>query len=73
MIAEVSLTKDKKGEIMEQTNISISRKLVVAALLWLVASAGEAATIPVNCDAGGKIQAKLDSAKPGDTLLVTGT
>jgi hypothetical protein len=31
-----------------------------------------AATVPVDCGAGGKIQSALNAAIPGDTLLVTG-
>ena len=47
--------------------------VIFAVVLCLLPVGGNAATITVNCDAGEKIQAKLDSAKPGDTLLVTGT
>ncbi len=43
------------------------------AILLLFALGGEAATVTVDCGAGEKIQQKLDTAKPGDTLLVSGT
>ncbi|MFB9265110.1 right-handed parallel beta-helix repeat-containing protein [Bradyrhizobium erythrophlei] len=50
-------------------------KAATAALLsmtWIVTSAG-AATSTVDCDAGEKIQAKLDQVKPGDVIEVRGT
>jgi len=53
--------------------MTLTRLVGIGALLWLVASTGEAATITVDCNAGEKIQSKLESAKPGDTLVVSGT
>jgi nitrous oxidase accessory protein NosD len=41
--------------------------------LWLVPLLVEAATLTVDCNAGEKIQQKIVSAKPGDTVLVSGT
>lgn len=44
-----------------------------ALVLWLVPLLGEAATLTVDCNAGEKIQQKIVLAKPGDTVLVSGT
>jgi len=58
---------------MERTKISTIRGLVVlGALLWLLPSGGEAATIQVDCPSAS-LQAAVDKAKPGDILLVSGT
>ncbi len=46
--------------------------IVLAAILWSLASS-EAATVPVDCGAGGSIQKGLTGLKPGDTLLVSGS
>ncbi len=46
--------------------------IVVAAFLWILSSVGEAATVQVDCSSGS-LQAAIDKAKPGDTLLVSGT
>lgn len=45
-----------------------------ASLVMLIALPlrGAAATLTVNCDAGGKIQAAIDAAHAGDTIQVTG-
>jgi parallel beta-helix repeat protein len=44
-----------------------------AVVLWLVPLLGEAAPLTVDCNAGEKIQPKIALAKPGDTVLVSGT
>jgi hypothetical protein len=46
--------------------------VVVAALLALVPGTASALA-PVHCDAGGNLQARLDAAPPGATLLIDGT
>lgn len=43
------------------------------ALFLLLPSWGVAATLSVNCNAGGSVGAALKTLKPGDTLLVSGT
>ena len=48
------------------------RVVVIAACLWNLSSAGEAATTQVDCSAAS-LQAAVNSAKPGDTLFVRGT
>jgi nitrous oxidase accessory protein NosD len=45
----------------------------VLACVWLTASPLRAATVAVNCDTGGTIGRALSAAKPGDTILVSGT
>ncbi len=58
---------------MEGTKISAIRGLVVlGALLWLLSSVAEAATTQVDCSSAS-LQAAIEKAKPGDTLLVSGT
>jgi parallel beta-helix repeat protein len=47
--------------------------LVLAALLWLLISPGEAATIKLTCSAKDTIGNAVKKLKPGDTLLVSGT
>lgn len=44
-----------------------------AVVLWLVPLLAEAATLTVDCNAGEKVQQKIALAKPGDTVLVSGT
>jgi len=46
--------------------------IVVAAFLWILSSVGEAATVQVDCSSA-TLQAAIEKAKPGDTLLVSGT
>ena len=46
--------------------------IVVAAFLWILSSVAEAATIEVDCSSA-TLQAAIEKAKPGDTLLVSGT
>jgi hypothetical protein len=45
---------------------------LTAMLLLVLASKAVAATVTVNCDAGGKVQTALNAAQSGDTILVTG-
>jgi len=54
------------------TPFAIGTLIVVAASLWILSSVGEAATVQVDCSSGS-LQAAIDKAKPGDTLLVSGT
>jgi parallel beta-helix repeat protein len=51
------------------------RSGLIAALacLWLTPSPSRGGAVTVDCDAGGTLGAKLAGAKPGDTLLVSGT
>jgi len=59
---------------MDPIKISGMKGIVIfAVVLCLLPVGGNAATTTVNCDAGEKIQDKLSAAKPGDTLLVSGT
>ncbi|MGH8649603.1 MAG: hypothetical protein ACREUP_09915, partial [Burkholderiales bacterium] len=48
-------------------------KSIVLAGLWFSALLANAATVSVDCDAGGSISAALANVKPGDTVLVSGT
>jgi nitrous oxidase accessory protein NosD len=48
-------------------------KGAVVAGFCLAALAANAATVSVDCDAGGTIQAALGNVKPGDTVLASGT
>jgi parallel beta-helix repeat protein len=50
--------------------INTSKAAILAALSF---SSANAATITVDCDAGNTITAAVASAKPGDTVLVSGT
>jgi len=54
------------------TAIAIRSLIVLPAFLWILSSVGEAATLQVDCSSG-TLQAALEKAKPGDTLLVSGT
>ncbi len=54
------------------TPFAIRTLIVFAAFLWILSSLGEAATIQVDCSSAS-LQATIDKAKPGDTLLVSGT
>ena len=58
---------------MEKTTAIVIRGLIVfAAFLWILSSVAEAATIEVDCSSA-TLQAAIEKAKPGDTLLVSGT
>jgi len=58
---------------MEKTTATVIRGLIVVpAFLWTFISLGEAATTQVDCSSGS-LQAAIEKAKPGDTLLVSGT
>jgi len=54
-------------------NRSAVGTLVVTGCLWVLATFAVAATVTVDCDAGGTIGGMLGSLKAGDTLIVTGT
>jgi len=54
------------------TAIAIRSLISFAALFWMLSSVGEAATIQVDCSSAS-LQAAIDKAKPGDTLVVSGT
>jgi Periplasmic copper-binding protein (NosD)/Right handed beta helix region len=41
-------------------------------MLLALPGRGVAATLTVNCDAGGKVQAAVDAAHPGDTIQISG-
>jgi fibronectin-binding autotransporter adhesin len=46
---------------------------LVAALVLVLPGQAHAATLSVNCNTGGNLQAKIDAAAPGTTILVKGT
>ncbi len=48
-------------------------RFLFAVVLWFVPAYGETVTLTVDCDAKGKIQEKIELARPGDTVLVSGT
>jgi len=54
------------------TPFAIRTLIVFAAFLWILSSVGEAATTQVDCSSAS-LQAAIEKAKPGDTLLVSGT
>ncbi len=54
------------------TPFAIRTLIVLAAFLWILSSVGEAATTQVDCSSAS-LQAAIEKAKPGDTLLVSGT
>jgi parallel beta-helix repeat protein len=59
---------------MEKTKTIAAKYLVVlAALLWLLSSLGQAATVKLTCSAKDTIGNAVKKLKPGDTLLVAGT
>src|SRR6266568_7897790 len=58
---------------MNGKDVVNSKLFLFVVVLWLVPAYGEAATFTVDCDAKGKIQEKLELAKSGDTVLVSGT
>jgi len=63
----------KKGVAMEKTTAIAIRSLIfLPAFLWIFLSLGEAATIQVDCSSAS-LQAAIEKAKSGDTLLVSGT
>jgi len=58
---------------MDQTKIgAISLFLVFVVLLYVLPSRGDGATVSVDCSSAS-LQAGVDKAKPGDTVLVSGT
>ena len=57
---------------MGETKIRAIKGLVFWAVLWLLPTAGRAATTTVDCSSAG-LQAAIEKVKPGDTLLVSGT
>jgi parallel beta-helix repeat protein len=59
---------------MIPTNLHSGSGLAAAlACVWLTASPLRPTTTAVDCDAGGTIGRTLSTAKPGDTVLVSGT
>ncbi len=56
----------------KSTSFAIRTLIVFAAFFWILSSVAEAATIEVDCSSAS-LQAALEKAKPGDTLLVSGT
>ncbi|HTD91231.1 MAG TPA: right-handed parallel beta-helix repeat-containing protein, partial [Burkholderiales bacterium] len=56
--------------------VTIRAATAAAALfagLWFSATWAHAATVTVDCDAGGTIMGALAGVKPGDTVMVSGT
>src|SRR5713101_1766418 len=69
-----SQDQGKGGAIMKGKAHGMNKNLFFFAVaLGLVPLLGEAATLTVDCTAGEKIQQKIALAKPGDTVLVSGT
>lgn len=59
---------------MDKTAIRVGiGKAALLAGLCLSALAADAATVTVDCDAGGTIMGALAGVKPGDTVLASGT
>ena len=56
----------------KSTLFAIRTIIVFAAFLWILSSLAEAATIQVDCSSAS-LQAAIEKAKSGDTLLVSGT
>ncbi|MFQ5853596.1 MAG: nitrous oxide reductase family maturation protein NosD [Candidatus Binatia bacterium] len=54
------------------TAITIRSLIVLPVFLWIFSSLGEAATTQVDCSSAS-LQAAVEKARPGDTLLVSGT
>lgn len=58
---------------MEETKIGTKNDFFVLALfLWLLPSLSAAASVTVDCDAGGMIGRIVGNVKAGDTVLVSG-
>ncbi|HYT32099.1 MAG TPA: right-handed parallel beta-helix repeat-containing protein [Thermoanaerobaculia bacterium] len=47
-------------------------RLVPAGVFLFCTALAQAATITVDCNAGGKVQTAIDAAKPGDKIVVSG-
>src|SRR6266849_2076342 len=62
-----------EGDLMNGKDVMDNKLFLFAIVLWLVPAFGETATLTVDCDAKGKIQEKIDLARPGDMVLVSGT
>lgn len=58
---------------MAKKRIIICALIVFGVSFWVLQSAGEAATISVDCAAAQTIQAAITTASSGDTISVTGT
>jgi parallel beta-helix repeat protein len=58
------------GKLLRAVRIQLIRGLPL--FILAVPSTGRAATVTVDCDAGGKIQTAIDAARPGDTIQVSG-
>jgi hypothetical protein len=68
-------TEENIMERKAHTRSQPIRLMGVCALLAMLIALpvrGVAATLTVNCDTGGKIQAAVDAAHPGDVIQVTG-
>src|SRR5437764_14435174 len=50
-----------------------ARKAALLAVLCFSAISATAATLTIDCDAGGTINGAVANAKPRDTILVSGT
>jgi parallel beta-helix repeat protein len=63
-----------KASVMNTRRIATAARLLGVALSgWITTGAAIAATLTVDCGAGEKIQDQVTIAKPGDTILVSGT
>ncbi|MGZ5475870.1 MAG: hypothetical protein ACXWH1_05205, partial [Thermoanaerobaculia bacterium] len=60
----------KPGKPLHLTRTALIWGLPV--LMLALPNTGVAATVAVDCDAGGKLQTAVDSAHPGDTIQVNG-
>src|SRR5262245_57331286 len=64
---------DMRARVHKET--VMQRKVLLARILLMLLAlpgTGRAATLPVDCNAGGKIQTALNAAANGDTISVTG-
>jgi parallel beta-helix repeat protein len=63
----------KKKETIMRKGAAIYCLCVFGLLILLLPSAGQASTLSVNCNTGGKLQTAIGSAGGGDTIMVSGT
>src|SRR5207247_2082688 len=65
-------TRDKT-RMTERMMYIKTRKIALLSALCFSAISATAATLTVDCNAGGTINGALANAKPRDTILVSGT
>ncbi len=73
LLVLTGIGSQRRRVIMKKLTSFTTRTLIVfAAFFWTLSSVAEAATIEVDCSSAS-LQAAINKAKPGDTLLVSGT